>query len=216
VFAVLQGIDRLMRAGPGACELCGHEATKAQMSRHLASCAPQHDVSGTAEPVVQIRVEARGAPEYWLLVEGYSRAALSQLDALLRRVWLECCGHMSAFRIGRQELSMRTPLGQLGGRGATFQYEYDFGSTTALSCRLLGTRAGSLGRRVVRVLSRNKPLDLRCEDCSAPAILVCPYCIYSGPCLYCDKHAPAHECADEDAFLPVVNSPRVGVCGYTG
>lgn len=31
---------------------------------------------------------------------------------------------------------------------------------------------------------------------------------------YCDTHAAAR--GDEWAFLPVVNSPRMGVCGYTG
>jgi len=25
-----------------------------------------------------------------------------------------------------------------------------------------------------------------------------------------------HEHADEEIYLPVVNSPRMGVCGYTG
>ena len=37
-------------------------------------------------------------PEYWLHVEGRETASLQQLDSLLRRVWLECCGHMSALR----------------------------------------------------------------------------------------------------------------------
>ena len=31
----------------------------------------------------------------------------------------------------------------------------------------------------------------------------------------CDECAPKHKCG-EDMLLPVVNSPRVGMCGYTG
>jgi len=31
----------------------------------------------------------------------------------------------------------------------------------------------------------------------------------------CDECAPKHKCG-EDMLLPVVNSPRVGKCGYTG
>ncbi len=111
---------------------------------------------------------------------------------------------------------MRTRVGQLGGKGATFQYEYDFGSTTALSGRIISTRAGSLGRRVVRLLARNSPPVLTCLECAALATLICPFCIYEGACLFCATHASAHKCDEEDAFLPVVNSPRVGVCGYTG
>jgi hypothetical protein len=30
----------------------------------------------------------------------------------------------------------------------------------------------------------------------------------------CDAHAEKHK--HQDMFLPVVNSPRVGQCGYTG
>jgi hypothetical protein len=32
---------------------------------------------------------------------------------------------------------------------------------------------------------------------------------------YCDKCLTKHECGDEMS-LPVVNSPRMGVCGYCG
>ena len=200
----------------GACQLCGHEAPKAQMARHLAPCAPAHDKGSGRETLVQLHIEADGAPEYWLYVEGLETASLQQLDSLLRRVWLECCGHMSAFRLGRAELSKRSPLGTLQSKGVAFQYEYDFGSTTALKGRVLGIREGSLGRNSVRLLSRNAPLKLTCAECGAPATLVCPFCIGSGPCLFCKTHAPQHLCAEEGVFMPTVNSPRMGVCGYTG
>lgn len=200
----------------GECELCAHQAPRAQMRRHLAACAFEHDEGARAERLVQLHVEADGAPEYWLYLEGRETASLQQLDSLLRRVWLECCGHMSAFRLARAELSKRSPLGALQAKSLAFQYEYDFGSTTALKGRVLGYREGSLGRKVVRVLARNLPLSLICAACGAPATLVCPFCIDSGPCLFCKAHAPQHPCAEEDVLMPTVNSPRMGVCGYTG
>jgi hypothetical protein len=167
--------------------------------------------------LVQVHIEAEGMPEYWLHVEGRETASLQQLDSLLRRVWLECCGHMSAFRVGRSELSKRTPLSALPAKGVAFQYEYDFGSTTALKGRVFGFREGSIGRSVVRLLARNTPPTLTCTACEAPATLVCPYCIYSEPCwLFCKTHAPQHPCAKDEVFMPTVNSPRMGVCGYTG
>jgi hypothetical protein len=200
----------------GACELCGHEAPRAQMAAHLAVCAPKHDKDSGAKPLVQLHIEADGTPVYWLYVEGRETASLQQLDSLLRRVWLECCGHMSVFRVGRAELSKRSPLGSLQAKGVAFQYEYDFGSTTALQGKVLGYREGSLGRKAVRVLARNTPLQLTCASCDAPATLVCPFCIDSGPCLFCKAHAQDHPCAEEEVFMPTVNSPRMGVCGYTG
>lgn len=33
---------------------------------------------------------------------------------------------------------------------------------------------------------------------------------------FCETHAKRHECYNLDMLLPVVNSPRMGVCGYTG
>ncbi len=200
----------------GACELCGHKAPRAQIARHLATCAPKHAKGSREEPLVQLHIEADGAPEYWLYVEGRETASLQQLDSLLRRVWLECCGHMSAFRRARTEISKRSSLASFQGKGLAFQYEYDFGSTTSLRGKVLGHREGSLGRNALRVLARNTPLELACESCSAPATLVCPFCLGTGPALFCTTHAPQHSCHEEDVWMPTVNSPRMGVCGYTG
>jgi hypothetical protein len=32
----------------------------------------------------------------------------------------------------------------------------------------------------------------------------------------CSDHARDHACGEEESLMPVVNSPRMGVCGYTG
>jgi hypothetical protein len=158
-----------------------------------------------------------GAPEYWLHLEARAGASFQQLDALLRAVWLECCGHFSVFRSGRFEVSKRTSIGAvLAETGASFEYDYDFGSTTSLRGTALGLRDGSLGRRAVRVLARNTPLPWTCGQCAGRADVLCPNCLDSDSCLFCSTHAAAHGCADEDVFMPVVNSPRMGACGYTG
>lgn len=36
---------------------------------------------------------------YWLGVEAKASARLRHLDQFLRRIWLECCGHLSKFEI---------------------------------------------------------------------------------------------------------------------
>ena len=187
------------------------------MTRHVLGCAAEHDASGAREAIVQLRVDADGDSRYWLYLEAQASAPLKQLDAQLRRTWLECCGHMSAFRAGTSELSMSTKLGAaLPRKGASFCYEYDFGSTTALVGQVIGTRNGCLGRARVRLLARNDPIDWRCANCSSPAVFICPFCIYEGDCLFCKAHAEDHPCAEEEVYLPVVNSPRMGVCGYVG
>src|SRR6266542_1177987 len=50
-------------------------------------------------------VSGRYAPMYWLHLEAPSNASLEDLDFFLRRTWLECCGHLSAFRLGDRSFS---------------------------------------------------------------------------------------------------------------
>ena len=117
------------------------EAPKAQMARHLAACAPEHDSGAGNEILVQLLIEASGAPEYWLHVEGREDASLDQLDRLVRSTWLECCGHMSAFYVRGVEPAKRSRLGSVfRTKGTPFQYEYDFGSTTALKGKVIAAQ----------------------------------------------------------------------------
>ncbi len=74
---------------------------------------------------------------------------------------------------------------------------------------------GAKGREVVRLLARTR-LQEPCTQCAAPATVVCPYCLDDGEALLCATHAGTHEHAEEEVYLPVVNSPRMGVCGYVG
>ena len=201
----------------GNCALCGHHATKSQIVAHVETCAAAHDKVGPPQPLVVLRFEAVGQPRYWLVVEAKAHAKLSHIDALLRELWLECCGHMSAFHIGRRELAMTTAVATAFlAKGTKVAYEYDFGSTTALAGGLVGARHGSIGRASVHVLARNEPPAWPCGECKAPATTVCPYCMDIGDGLFCDAHADAHSHAREEVYLPVVNSPRMGVCAYTG
>lgn len=66
------------------------------------------------------------------------------IDRLLRRTWLECCGHMSEFYgRDRRKVSMNaTLLGAFGAVGERLGYVYDFGSSTELVVSLSGTIEG--------------------------------------------------------------------------
>ena len=54
-----------------------------------------------------------------------------------------------------------------------------------------------------------------CGVCGKPATQVCTECMWENTGWLCDECASKHD-TDEEMFLPVVNSPRVGMCGYTG
>ena len=185
------------------------------MASHVETCATSADTGGASQLLIRLRIDDRYDPGYWIYVEMRADATLQHLDSFLRQLWLECCGHLSAFAVDRRELPMGTRVGTVfPTAGATFHYEYDFGSTTTLMGHVLKRRHGSIGRAPVRLLARNDPPALSCMQCTSPATLVCPYCPEDG--LFCNTHADAHEHAAEEAYLPVVNSPRMGICGYTG
>jgi len=208
------------------------------MPRHLADCLRIRDPLRTAgrssaapTTLHQIRVQSPEMPVFWLDLEVRGTAKLERLDAFLRRPWLECCGHMSAFRMARvdyaivtdrnwrvarrEERSMNVAVNQaLPPIGSWFGYEYDFGSTTELGLLVWGRREGSMGRKAVRLLARNDPPAWQCAVCGKPALRCCPYCRDQGDWLFCEEHAALHPCMAEIDSSPVVNSPRVGVCGY--
>jgi hypothetical protein len=93
---------------------------------------------------------------------------------------------------------------------------YDFGSPTVLKVDVGPTRQGRLGQRPLRLLARNTPPVWPCEVCGEPAVDVCAACAEArGYGFLCDEHRQSHDCPEE-TLLPVVNSPRVGVCWYEG
>jgi len=76
------------------------------------------------------------------------------------------------------------------------------------------------GRKKIMVLARNNSPQITCDACNnKKATDVCSRCLWEGRKAWlCDNCAPKHKCVRKDGeeLLPVVNSPRVGICGYTG
>ena len=198
----------------GVCASCGERKTKGGMAAHLKQCLPRTNGT-TAAPLMLLRAQAGSGSIFWLnIAVGFDRL-LGELDSLLRHVWLECCDHLSEFHTsGRREVSMNSRITQVfGAVGDRINYIYDFGSSTELLISFAGVSEGSAGKP--RVVARNEPPVWPCDECGAPSIVLCSDCIYRGTGFCCAAHKSVHECG-EDMMLPVVNSPRMGVCGYTG
>jgi hypothetical protein len=114
---------------------------------------------------------------------------------------------------GDEDQDMSVELGKVLAPGIEFSHEYDFGTTTYLTLRIVGERVGvAPASKPVQVLARNELPDFRCRECGQTASVICSWCNYV---LLCDKCIESHECGDE-GLLPVVNSPRMGMCGYVG
>ena len=113
------------------------------------------------------------------------------------------------------EENMEAQLSEVLSPGMKFYHEYDFGSTTHLALKVVSREQKQFKGRSVTILARNESPEIPCVSCGKPATQVCAECIYSEAGWLCEACAAEHECGEE-MLLPVVNSPRVGVCGYTG
>jgi len=214
----------------GECRFCGRALTSAGMARHLGACK-KREKRRSASPSSESRsyhlaVKGRYEPGYWMHLEMSADATLLDLDAFLRDIWLECCGHLSAFTIAGEQYmpnadidpdseSMEVAIEEVLRPGMDFRHEYDFGTTTELSLKVISQWQGGRPDEPVELLARNDPPLIPCGSCGRPATQVCGQCIYAGEAWLCDDCVDGHEC-DEEMLLPVVNSPRVGMCGYTG
>lgn len=113
-----------------------------------------------------------------------------------------------------EDESMDVGVGVVLGPGEEARHLYDMGSTTELRMRCLAQRAGH-GAGGIRLLARNAQPRIDCCTCGAPATTICTECNWDGAARLCDDCAAGHPC-DDELYLPVVNSPRFGVCGYSG
>lgn len=208
------------KATKGACIHCGREYARADMAKHLAKCLMDRleTVKGETSPCLHLQVSSAHTSAYWLHLQVDASATFKALDKFLRDIWVECCGHMSVFRTGHQQIGMGRQLGAFLRPGMEIEYDYDMGDTTSLRIKILGAYPGRLTKKKpVELLARNQPPAIACDECGKnPAIRICPECNWEGRGWLCASCAADHVCGDEEYFLPVANSPRAGVCGYTG
>ncbi|MEP7199627.1 MAG: hypothetical protein ABI874_07410, partial [Chloroflexota bacterium] len=176
----------------GTCNFCGQTFGRIAMRRHVLSC-PERQMMLDAEArkhkpqagkLFQLLVEGDHATMYWLQLDVRGDARLKDLDRFLRDIWLECCGHLSAFEIGPQRYSI-SPMGEYGERNLNatlgtllrpkvkFRHEYDFGTTTELVLTVISERDGDIGQRPLQLLARNEPPLIPCGVCGKPATITC-------------------------------------------
>jgi len=219
----------------GVCKFCNKTFSSAAMSRHLQSCNEHKKIQEKEEKKWKVFLLRAQAGPFFIYFETKASSTLKDVDKFLRDLWLECCGHLSAFTINNVRYELETegvdslwsdifgiaqPIKTMSSKlylvltpGIKFMHEYDFGSTTQLDMMFISERQGNLKK--IDILARNNLPDFVCISCGKSAKAVCTQCLNEGTGFLCEKCAKKHKCG-EDMLLPVVNSPRIGVCGYTG
>ncbi len=195
----------------GNCYLCGAELGKTAMKNHILKV---HSGQGEGQECRLLKIEGADDKDYWLYIDVPVSSSLTVVDTFLRKIWLDCCGHMSAFHgSGYQQIGKNTKLYSIPV-GAKLIHEYDFGSTTECLITVMGSTVREGKARGVRLLARNLPMEFECGKCDAAAEWIDVELMWDGSYpFFCDS------CAEEygsEMLLPVTNSPRMGVCGYCG
>jgi len=215
----------------GACAYCGAVITRRHLPKHLEQCSQRQEALRAAEtssrPVVtlwHLRVQDAYDKDFWFDLEMVGSASLEKLDRYLRAIWLECCGHLSTFTIGGwQGLEIRksrTP-DAFFETSLVLRHLYDFGTTSETDIRVMGYREGkATTRHPIALLARNLQPEMVCSECDQPAGWLCLECLYEtdDPVAgyLCAAHVKDHPHDEYGEPMALVNSPRLGMCGYDG
>lgn len=204
----------------GKCIYCGDFFSSFEIKKHLEShlkkIVKQTKVN---EPVNFCHVEVVSDDMFLhLLVKG--EAKMKEIDNFLRAIWLDCCGHMSGFYHKNFKIKKTDLVEDIFTPKVKIKYDYDYGSTTTLT--LIGHKHYQMDeKKNLILLSRNEPLKILCDICKKkPATCLCSVCLWESEASFCEECSEKHSSKCDDfgdyASMPVVNSPRMGVCGYEG
>jgi hypothetical protein len=139
----------------GKCLFCGKTFAKAGINRHLATHLEEKakDEKSGYSFLVKIETDKSwGATPYFLSLWIDGDTTMKTIDKFLRDIWLECCGHLSKFH----GAGMAKKAKEVFEKGLQLNYEYDFGSTTALALTVVGEYPIKADKKIV-LLSRNEP-----------------------------------------------------------
>lgn len=217
----------------GKCYFCNKEFTKAGILKHIKSCPAMKEYMVEDEQSSKVKKNKfilSIMPNYdvhWIYIAINKTATLKELDEFLRDVWLECCGHLSSFEINNttydsvvdytwksNSKDMNVKLKDVITLKDKMNYQYDFGSTTDLTIKVVGELSSSRIGKKIEILARNNAPQVECSKCNNKALY---YDIENYEYL-CEKCY--HNIDEEDRELinemEYWNSPRDGVCGYYG
>lgn len=218
-----------MKDSKGECAYCNQEITSNKAAKHFAVCSKRLAVIKKSngkkismETLYHIRAQDSWNGQFWLDMEMRGSATLKDLDRYLRAIWLECCGHMSQFSSGPrqgEEIPKKYRADEVLRTGSGLTHIYDFGTSSETLIKVVGTRQGrSANARPIFLMARNRMPESKCAECAKPAKKLCMECFIEEEAwrTFCDKHAKAHPHGNYGQPVPLVNSPRLGFCGYDG
>jgi hypothetical protein len=216
---------------PGTCAYCGEIITRRGVAKHLDKCSKRLEALIAAETSNRpeetfwhLRVLDAYDKDFWLDLEMVGSASLNKLDKYLRFIWLECCGHLSKFTIGGWggiDIGKARKADSIYENGIVLRHLYDFGTMSETDIKVVGFREGKpSSKHPIALLARNQMPERLCMECNRVAGWLCLQCLYDadepGMWFLCDEHVRDHPHDEYGEPVALVNSPRLGMCGYEG
>lgn len=203
------------------CYYCNKELTEKTIKKHMKNCSEMiksidekiiNDRKQIDQFIISIKPKYAGN-EYCIYLSISGILGLIHIDQFIRNIWVECCGHLSGFKIKGeyyQNDEMNIQLNDILNIDEKFEYEYDFGSTTHLILEVVDIIKVPSNFSQIEIIARNDEVKHQCEICGTEA----RYFNYESDRWECEN------CVDDDGDMIVefdyCNSPRDGVCGYEG
>jgi len=212
----------------GVCKFCNKTISGRAIKKHISDCKEIKHSQEMEKKLQKIYTMKAFIEPFWIYFDIDSKSTLKDIDNFLRNVWLECCGHLSSFEFGNitydsdydgenSDGDMKDiSLSKVFKPGISSRYQYDFGTTTELNVECISERIGEI--KEIYIIARNNMPKIKCSKCGKPPTKICSCCgdLDSIFCDDCTKKNICLTCKEEDMFLPIINSPRTGQCGYTG
>ena len=185
----------------GTCYNCQKTYDQYNMREHFQTCKILKDTQ------CLVGVESE---DYWMVLLCTTNVRLINIDIFLRKVWLECCYHMSQFNQNKNDRLF--DLINLDKHEII--YAYDMGSTTEVVLTIFEQKYVLLDDNAsssIILIAQNEKQLYKCEKCKKDAV----YMENDG----FDKEYRCKKCVPikrNDMFNLIINSPRSGICGYDG
>ncbi|NRT71665.1 SEC-C metal-binding domain-containing protein [Clostridium beijerinckii] len=173
----------------GRCYYCNKELTERTIKRHAKSCSvmkksieeKMNQAKEVREQFIISMKDKYNPSLYCIYVSIDAKLQLQHLDKFIRDIWVECCGHLSAFHIDEEiyhdnsdeQYEMNFYLKDVLNINKKFEYEYDFGSTTYLTLEVVDIIQVPSEFSQVEVIARNNPEEGKFNN--SPRDGVCGY-----------------------------------------
>ena len=214
----------------GRCYYCNKDLNERTIKRHIKSCPEMKNVikkqskgGNRGQFIISIK-DKYDKNTYCIYVSIDENLQLEHLDGFIRDVWVECCGHLSCFKINgelynsyedyedfyEESYQMDMKLKDVLSVNQKFEYYYDFGSTTELILEVIDYIKVPKNFSQIEIVARNNEVIHSCYKCGKDA----KYFNWNEEVWICDSCVSDEE--DEIVEFEYTNSPRDGVCGYKG